>query len=814
MKFYRTLVVLPSVVTIALGLFPIASQAQILPDTSLPINSIVAPNGNIFTIDGGTAAGGNLFHSFQDFSLPTSSEAFFNNALSIENIITRVTGGNISNIDGLIRANGAANLFLLNPNGIVFGPNARLDIGGSFLGSTADSVLFPDGRVFSATEANAPPLLTINVPIGLQMGQNPGAIRVQGVGHQLTTAIPGLTPVTSRENVQGLEVQGGHTLAFVGGDLDLQGGILKAEGGQIELGSVRDATVALNLTARGLTLDYLNSSDWGKIFLSQRSLVNAGGVNAGSIRLSGGEISFDDSSLLWIQNLGTQPAGSIEVRASELLNLDNRNPTLHDPKLASGLVSEAMNLGAGSNIVVIAPQLTINHGGQILSGTFGEGRGGDLSVAGTEIVRVRGLLPTDNFGTSRIATQTASSGDAGNVSVSAGNLSVLDGGSVASITSGRGTTGEVIVNANEIELLGAVSNIGSITTGLGDANQTMLNTHSLRIRDGGILSSSSLSAGNSGQIIVDATESVEVGNSPGSSSITQIRSAVFVPSAAIQKVFRLSPIPTGTAGTIEIYTPLLKLSEGGQISVRNEGTGNAGNIDLDANSIVLEGESRITATTTSGAGGNILARVQDLRLQDGSTIDTESFGMGDGGNITIDSDTITLLENSRINANAFEGAGGNIQINTQGLFASPDSSITASSQFGVDGVVTITNPEVDPSSGLINFSQEVVNPAEQVVAGCQWTGDSEFVATGRGGVPANPDQPLSSRRTWSDIRELSQFRGETVSTVPDVSEPSQPLVEANTWVRREDGTIELVAGSTTPGSSWGSPTHCNPVENR
>ncbi|MGB7058890.1 MAG: filamentous hemagglutinin N-terminal domain-containing protein [Geitlerinemataceae cyanobacterium] len=812
MKFDRTVAALNSVLAVAVGLFPTASIAQIVPDSSLPVNSIVAPNGNIFTIDGGTTAGSHLFHSFSDFSLPTGSEAFFNNTLSIENIITRVTGGNISNIDGLIRANGTANLFLLNPNGIVFGPNARLDIGGSFLGSTADSVLFQDGSVFSATEANAPPLLTINVPIGLQMGQNPGAIGVMGTGHQLTTAIPGVTPVTSRENVQGLEVQGGYTLAFVGGDLDLQGGILKAEGGQIELGSVRDATVALNLTARGLTLDYLNSSDWGKIVLSQRSLVNAGGVNAGSIRLSGGEISFDDSSLLWVQNLGTQPAGSIEVRASELLNLDNSNSTLHDPKLASGLVSEAMNLGAGSKIVAIAPQLTIDRGGQIISGTFGEGRGGDLSVAGADIVRVRGLLPTDNFGTSRIATQTSSSGDAGNISVSTGNLSVLDRGSVASFTSGRGTTGEVIVNANEIELLGTVSNIGSLTTGLGNADRTTLNTRTLQIRDGGILSSSSIGAGNSGSIVVRATESVEVGNSPGSSSITQIRSAVLVPSVSAQRVFGLSPIPTGTAGTIEIYSPLIELSEGGQISVRNEGTGNAGNIDLEAHSIVLDGGSLITATTTSGEGGNILAGVRDLRLQDDSAIDTESFSSGNGGNVTLNIDTITLLENSRITANATEGMGGNIQITTQGLFASPNSRITASSQFGVDGIVTITNPEVDPSSSLVNFSQEVVDPAEQVVAGCQWTADSEFVAIGRGGVPANPNRPLPSSRTWLDVRDLSEFQGETVVTTPEPSEISTPLVEANTWVRHEDGTIELVARSSTHSPSWQPSTDCNPLE--
>ena len=171
--------------------------AQIIPDASL--DTKVDTSNNVTEITGGTQAESNLFHSFQDFSVETDNTAFFNNGVDINNIIGRVTGNNISQINGLLKANGDANLILINPNGINLGDGASLDIGGSFLGSTADSIIFEDGSVFGS-DLDTQPLLTISAPIGLQLGSNSAAIQVSG---------------SAASNAK-LEIKPGNTFALVG----------------------------------------------------------------------------------------------------------------------------------------------------------------------------------------------------------------------------------------------------------------------------------------------------------------------------------------------------------------------------------------------------------------------------------------------------------------------------------------------------------------------------------------------------------------------------------------------------------------------
>lgn len=787
--------------------------AQIAPDGTLP-TAVSSPNHVDFTIDGGARLGGNLYHSFSQFSVPTGGSAFFNNALDVQNIFARVTGGNPSTIDGLIRTNRNASLYLLNPNGILFGPNARLNIGGSFVASTASSVLFADGGQFSATNTTSAPLLTVNVPIGLQMGSNLGPITVQGTGNQLID-ITGFGQVSTLNSPVGLQAGVNRTLALIGGAVNFSGGVASINGsGHLEVGSVKSGTVRLTATPTGWVGDYSTVSQFNDIRLAQDSMLNASG-NHGSIQIQGQHISLSEGSAVLLQNLGqSQSSGGITVNARGSLTLTG---TTINGQVGSLIQSNNLSTGSVGDITISATKLSLRDGARIVSRTRTQAAGANIHLNVSDATEISGFTPSNPAVYTGIVTFSASNGNGGNITVSTKKLSVLDSSGIIAVALRSGNTGTIQVNATEqVEIAGynplafAESSLSTFTQGSGNASNAIINTGRLIVRGGAALGSSTAASGSAGSVEVNASEFINVQGrvllEDGTISTSRIYSNAEILSPSTQAAFGLPAIPTGNAGSLIMNTPLLRITDGAAVSVKNDGPGLAGNVQVKGNSLVLDRQGSITAVAQSGEGGNINLQLRELLLmRHGSKITATAGGTGNGGNITINAPIIAGFENSDIVANAVQGRGGNIQITTQGLLGlkfrpqlTPESDITASSQFGVSGTVNINTIDVDPISTVNDLPVNFTDSSQQIVTSCTDEG-SRFVMTGRGGVPENPTQQVQVRKIWADARDLSGYRGSPVDSSPVTTAPP-PILQANGMHRNADGSIELVASQLADGA--------------
>ncbi len=791
-------------------------MSQVIGDNTLGTeNSLVtSPIPGTLQIDGGATRGTNLFHSFSDFSVPSNGIAYFNNALNIQNIMTRVTGESVSNIDGLIAANGTANLFLINPNGIIFSPNASLRIGGSFLASTASSLNFVDATQFSATNPQTPPLLSISVPLGLQYGGNAGSIQVQG----------------SR-----LQVPNGKTLALVGGNVQLNDALLEAPGGRVELGGLAGVeTIELNLDDNNLRLSFPDGVALADISLSNAALVDVSGEGGGNIQVQGRRITLTDESTISANTLGSQNGGSIFLRASQLSVQDGSvisagtfgtgsGGTLTviasdfveligisaDGLFPSSLSTSTHDAGQAGELRVDTRRLIVRDGGRVSASTFGTGKGGTLIVNASDAIELTGVR--GKFFSGLFTRTIMGNGTAGDLRIATGRLIVRNGALVDAGTFDTGKGGSLFVNASEsVEVMGtspdnrfaSALSVRVNPGAKGDAGNLVIQTRRLLVGDGAQVSAGTSGAGNGGRLTVSASDFVELIGT----------SANGFPSRLTTQTFNV-----GTAGDLTIATGQLIIRDKAQVAVNSRGTGNAGNLEVTASSILLDKQGQLTAETALGQGGNISLQVQDLLLMRhgggiSTTAGTAQAG-GDGGNIRIDTDFIVAAptENSDITANAYTGRGGNINITAQGIYGiefrpkeTPSSDITASSQFGVNGVVTINTPDVDPSRGLAELPVEPVNV--EVAQGCQAGGKQasiEFFNRGKGGLAPNPYEPLSSNGIWEDVpaptqRTASSASADRVAASPTTS-PNK-IVEAQGWLMNEKGHVVLVAQMPTSHS--------------
>ncbi|MEM6255110.1 MAG: filamentous hemagglutinin N-terminal domain-containing protein [Cyanobacteria bacterium P01_D01_bin.156] len=633
--------------------------AQVVADDSL--NTIVTGVGS-YLITGGTTTGANqnLFHSFEDFSLAPGDNAVFDLTASpqVENVFSRVTGNNPSDINGTLALSGAnANLYLLNPAGIILGPTAQLNLPASFIATTADSLIFENDFIFSASDPQTPPLLTVNAPIGLQMGANSGAISVNGVGHTLakidTTGQPSeFAPHVQLGPTTGLQVAPGQTLALVGNGVTLNDGVVTAPSGNLEIGGVAPGEqVDISNTATGIALNYDSVATFQDVSLQQHSLANVSGVavqtnllspvhtftgESGQLQLAGRQVSLTETSLLLGQNgfAATQPGGSIHVSASEQLLISGSDSS---SLVSSGIVGENLGLTTNGDLQLTAQDLTMEGGGLITNATYSAADGGQIDANVSNQLTILGFNTQSPLISSSITSGSVAAGTAGDVNISAHDVSLLEGGSITSINVDIGAGGDVTIEADTINLSGRVSStqvpstISSSNFGSGNAGSLTIDTRLLDMQNTSTISATSAGDGVAGNITINATERIALSSPVTELENTSISSAVIIPSLLERQLFNLDPVSDGDAGTVTITTPILEMNGPSTISVQNLGTGDAGVASIQANQVILRDNATIKGRTLAGEIGNISLDVSDfLLLRNGSSITTESPGVGNG----------------------------------------------------------------------------------------------------------------------------------------------------------------------------------------
>jgi len=731
--------------------------AQIIPDSTLPDNSQVTTIGNTITINGGTLVEdqsrniSNLFHSFEQFSVPTGGTAYFNNAANVQNIISRVTGTSFSNIEGIIKANAQASLFLINPNGIIFGPNASLNIGGSFVASTASSLNFADGTKFSAVDPQISPLLKVSVPVGLQFGST-----AKPIYNQSQASSPD-GPITNifGEPV-GLQVKPLKTLALIGGEITLEGGNLTAASGRIELGSVASNSLV------DLSLEPINQS-WSLGYEGVQNFQNIKLIG----RITNGEVfgSQVDAS--------GEGGGSIQVQGKsvELSGGDVR------------LISLTTGERDGKEIIINARKLIVQDGAQVATSTIGRGSAGGLIVNASESVeltRSRTLVVplTGLFST------TFGDGNAGKITIKTGRLRIQDGAGVSSDSTmndkqpARGNGGDLTVEASEsIELVGVsqegiASNLGAGTLGFGDAGKVTISTEQLIVRDGA-------------EIVVSSIGDVSKIGKAGDLNIT-------ADSILLDDGKLTSNSQSGKGGDISLQVrDLLLMRRKSQIST------NGGN-DKTGGSITIKAPNGFLVATPFG----------------NNDITANGF-FGSGGKITITAKNIFgFMPRTRADVERLLNTKDPHQLKPSNIPTS-DITAFSQQNPSLSGTVQINSPDVDPSKGLVELPVNLVDASQQIVADCNSgvkTARSSFITTGRGGLVSDPTQPLMADDAvladWITLEPESQNRAEGIKNrvvaqkqrntekksqkVNYVNEPTQ-IVEAQGWVIDAKGNVVLVA---------------------
>ncbi|WP_141699955.1 S-layer family protein [Nostoc sp. KVJ20] len=768
-------------------------------------------------ITGGTTIGNNLFHSFEEFSIPTDGAAYFQNVANIQNIISRVTGKSQSIIDGLIRANDTANLFLINPNGIVFGNNASLNVGGSFIATTANRIKFADGSEFLTTSTQSNPLLTISVPVGLGFAEVPAKIINQAIA------------LDSSDNLVGLQVPSVKTLALIGGEVAIEGGFLTTPGGRIELGSVSgNSFVNLTPVDKGWVLGYEDVQNFQDITLSQAAFVGSSDFLGADIQMQGRRITITEGSQVSSVTDFDGQAANVKIRASQQLEVIGTPEDFFTTGIFNEIAGDVS--GEGKTLTIETGSLIVQGGAQISTTTYGTGRGIDLSVRASESIQLAGNSTIFNVPSGLFAAVAPGAiGNGGVLTLETAKLLVQGGAQVSTATFGAGNAGELRVIASESITVESRRPDDTRSSGLfaqveegatGDGGNLIINTQKLNVLGGAQISTSARSGGKGGVLTINATDSILVSGT-----------------AAIADNFSRSNIlvsaergATRDAGELQITTNTLTVENGGRISADNFGSGKGGTATLDVKQLLIRngGEVRagsfsqgdggtlnVNATESvdvvgigningqetpstlfsqaqdSGKAGNLTITTPTFKVSNGAVVTVSAIGTGEAGNLTARANTIRLNQ-GKLTAETNAGAGANIRLEDLKLLLLQNQSLISAQAFNnANG----GNIAIDAPDGFIvataNQNNDIVANAFQGQGG-----NININAQSIFGLVQRPSTPPNNT---NDIDASSQFglTGTVTVNTPDV-DPSRGLVQLPDNLT--DASQQIVS-SCNPGSS-------------
>jgi filamentous hemagglutinin family protein len=600
------------------------AQSQIKPDNTLGADRSQVNNDRI---QGGAQRGSNLFHSFTDFSIGDGQRVDFVNPIGVNNIITRVTA-TPSNINGTLGVLGNANLFFLNPNGIFFGQNARLDLAGTFVGSTANGLKFNDGNVYSTVNPQVP-LLTMTTPVGLQFGGRTGDIN--------------FTNSTSLLARDGTTNYAGNSILFAGGNITLTGSRLILPNGKIELAAINDvgsiAIDPINLTdTKSASLTVANGSVRGDITMQESSRLNTVGTRSGNVDLQGRNViisgtSFSNRSIINTRSTGTDTnakGGSVNINATGDVIISGD---------LSGISVSSLDAIEGGDVSISARNLSVLDGAYIETSPYDTGKGGQMWIFVGDTVK----LATSNGEESDLISGAYGTATSGNINIQTGKLLVKDGAQIQTdpnvdptTVNRNGKEGDINIIAREsVEVSGVATDsflsgfpkatgITTFSAGKTDSGNINIQTPRFIVKDGASISAGTDGSGAGGTISISGlngqnAESVElVGNSNLGRFIGVGDNALF---AGVGNGSRIRSIAgsDGNAGSVKIDADRVTLRQGTRIDVSTLGSGKSGEIDLRTKNLELfDGGQLISTTRSSGQAGKINIRADNSVKLDGS----------------------------------------------------------------------------------------------------------------------------------------------------------------------------------------------------